>query len=176
MKLAVKLKSVCEKLDSSQLNKFWSAIEEHSLKLTDKNIRENSLLLAPDSAFFERISTPYDGEHAVEKSLTPIFEVKPLKDLLSFVFNEYVADEASTDVEDDELLEYFLKNIKGKTAGFAGSVEVIEHATNDERSGSASSYYVEGLLVIKNFDYDKNKDAFVVTDADVKDLTKVEQD
>jgi hypothetical protein len=166
MKLAQQVKKLSEALGSSDLDKFWSAVKEHCFKNNARNKQESTLLLSSDAANFETaaVSNIYINsdklDDQIESSLEVYFKTN-LKDLLAFVYNEYVADkDASSDVDDNKLVEFFLSKIKGEKLEFEASTEVLFTDSRDDRSNSSADYDISGELVVDEFDYDKNKDVF----------------
>jgi hypothetical protein len=181
MKLAKQVKKLSEALSSNELDKFWSAVKEHCFKVNPRNKQESTLLLSSEAARFEDAlvnkiyidSDKLDDE--IQSSVEPYFKTN-LKDLLSFVYNEYVADKsASSEIDDDKLVEFFLSKIKGEKLEFEASTDVLFTDSRDDRGNTSSNYDISGELVVDEFDYDKNKDVFELYKPKNVKLKTVEQ-
>jgi hypothetical protein len=178
MKLARKLLNICENIDNTELNKFLAACKEHVLKVSPKTIKDDTLLLNKESAeiTFNQLSKSPAGSNDstdLENSLDSIgFDVVGLKDLLSSIFNEYVTqDTASSEIDDEQLVQFFLKHLKGIEVGFAGNSEINYGGEDDLNS---QEFELEGTGKINDFKYDAKSDALTIDDFDVTEFTKWE--
>lgn len=179
MKLALQLKQVCESLSSGDLEKFWSALKQHSFKFSQKAKTESALLLSSDVAKFDKAYV--DGVYAdsdkledhVANSVEPYFRTN-LRDLLPFIYNEYVADKASSDVDDEKLIEFFLKKLKNEKIEFEADIEVV-FTHKDERENYSVKYEAIGELIIDDFSYDKGKDLLEINRVKSVKINTLEQ-
>lgn len=160
-------------LSASELKKFWKDMQENVFK-QHASVKKNDMGLFLDGTHisFGSVQDDEDGnldsdfiKHPASHMIGGIdLTAFSPKEICQMVLNDYTLDRESTDEEDDQAFEYFLKTLKGETVYFYGDTEV---------SGYDVSY--EGTAKIKNFKYNPSADELVVTDADIVKL-EVEQD
>lgn len=175
MKLASKLNTVCEELGASDLNRFWSFFEQHCLKATSATIKDSTLLLGDNALEIKFSQQKDDGiPDDLEAEVDEIgFTVRQgLKDLVSFVLNEYVLkDEESTEEDENTAIDFVIKKLKGHKVDFAGQGE-IEHWDGEDHK-SDETLELEGTGIIKDLKYDKEKDILTIDDFDLMKFTEV---
>lgn len=162
-------------LSEIELKKFWKDMQENIFKHSTELVKNDLGLFfgSTDIVFSDSSDNSDDSgngifsetqekeiiknpkKHLEELNLTSIAP----KEVISIVLNDYTLERESTEEEDEQALEYFLKHIKGSTVYFYGETAVGEH-----------ELHYEGTVRINNFKYDASNDEFSLTDHELVTL------
>jgi hypothetical protein len=155
MKLSKQIMSLVEDglsgLSEQELKKFWKDIQENIFKAS-KEVKKNDLGL-----FYGSTEALFVDSKITKLELA---SVSP-KEIVQMILNDYTLDRESTEEEDDQAFEYFLKNLKGQTVFFYGESE----------GSDSQAISFEGNAKIKNFKYNAQTDELIVTDHEIVNIS-----
>lgn len=156
-------------LTEDHLKKFWKDIKANVFE-ESRNVIKNDLGLFYDGTEmgFHGLSVegkelPKDFYRNPEKYVSPKFVSQNPRDIISIILNDYTFDDGSTEGQDEQAFEYFLKHLKGEEVFFYGSEEV-------KADGLVFDVEYTGKIKVKNFKYEANSETLSVTDFVITEL------